>query len=202
MMRAFFIFVGKMNNMHDDLKNALEILRTGGVILFPADTSWCLGCDAADEKAVDKLLEIMGQRSPNSEVILLDQIGRIDGYIDDVPSMAYDMLEMSDKPLVLVLEGAKNLAHNVVDDKENTIAVQVSTDRFCQQLIQRFKKPIFSVPATVNQTKLNTIFDDVDEDMLSKVNYIVEHRQDDIRKIKPSGIVLLRKSGEVKVIRE
>lgn len=188
--------------MKDDLNKTLEILRAGGVILYPTDTVWGLGCDATNANAVSKIFSIKEREDNKSLIILLDQIGRLNSYISEVPNLVYDIFEIADQPLTLILEGAKNLAENVVNQSDDSIGIRITKDEFCKELIHKFKKPIVSTSANISGKLPPKCFDDINEKIKTKSDYVVKYRQDDIRKIKPSSIMQIKKDGTIKIIRK
>jgi L-threonylcarbamoyladenylate synthase len=188
--------------MTDDINLALEVLKKGGIILYPTDTIWGLGCDATNVEAVKRIYEIKQRTDNKSMIILIDHPGRISGYIDEVPEVALQVIEVSDKPLTVILEGAKNLALNVVNNEDGSIGIRVANDPFCQALISRFKKPIVSTSANISGEPSPACFDEISEKIIQSVDYVVKHRQDDLSKHQPSGIIKIGKNGSVKIIRE
>ncbi len=188
--------------MTDDINNALEVLRNGGIILYPTDTIWGIGCDATNEEAVKNIFKLKQREDSKSVIILVDNMAKIDSYVDEIPEIADQLIEVSENPLTVILEGAKNLAKNVINASDDSIAVRKTNDPFSKQLISRFKKPIVSTSANISNMPSPTIFDEISEEIINGVDYVVKHRQDDINKAKPSGIILVRKDSSIKVIRQ
>ena len=187
--------------MIEDIKKSLEVLQNGGIILYPTDTIWGIGCDATNEEAVKKIYQIKKRSDTKSMILLIDRPERIPSYINTFPDIAWDLIEITDKPLTIIYPEAKNLAKNVVNE-DGTIGIRVSNDEFCQKLITRFKKPIVSTSANISGDLHPENFDSISEEIKSAVDYIVEYRQDDIQKAIPSGIIKIGISGEVKIIRK
>jgi len=188
--------------MNEDINRALEVLRAGGVILYPTDTIWGLGCDATNAEAVSRIYKIKQRADNKSMIVLVDTAARIPSYVQDVPDVAMTMIELTASPLTVIFEGAKNLAPNVVNAEDLSVGIRVATDDFCPTLIQRFRKPIVSTSANISGQPAPACFADIDSRIISSVDYVVRHRQDDTSKHKASGIVKIGRSGEVKVIRE
>jgi len=188
--------------MTDDINQALEVLKKGGVILYPTDTIWGLGCDATNAEAVKRVYEIKQRADNKSMIVLIDHPGRISGYIDELPEIALQLVEVADKPLTLILEGAKNLASNVVNADDGSIGIRVVNDPFCPALVDRFKKPFVSTSANISGEPSPVCFSGISEKIVQSADYVVKHRQDDLTKHKPSGIIKIGKNGSVKVIRE
>ena len=187
--------------MNDDIHKALEVLKKGGVILYPTDTIWGLGCDATNFDAVERIYDIKMRPDHKSLLVLIDDAGRIPSYVEHIPEVAWDLLEVADKPLTLIYPKAKNLAHNLVGEDES-IGIRVTSDLFCQKLIQRFKKPIVSTSANESGTPPPASFDEISDKIKDQVDYIVNWKQDDTSKKTPSGIIKLGPKGEIKIIRK
>lgn len=187
--------------MNEDIKQALEVLQRGGVILYPTDTVWGLGCDATNAEAVAKIYEIKRRSESKSMIVLFDCVQRVNGYLDKVPEVAYDMMELSDKPLTLILDGAKNMAHNLIAD-DGSVGVRVTSEEFSKQLSARFKRPIVSTSANISGEPTPTIFSEISAEIVGAVDYVVSYRQDDVTSRKPSSIIRLASNGNVKIIRE
>ncbi len=188
--------------MNDDIKNALDVLRKGGVILYPTDTIWGLGCDATNAAAVERIYAIKKRADNKSMLLLADSVNRLFSYVDDLPVVAEQLMEIADKPLTVILEGAKNLAENVINQEDGSVGFRVANEEFCQKLIKQFRKPIVSTSANISGEAFPAIFDDISEEIKEAVDYVVQYRQDDISKAKPSGIIKIGKDQSVKVIRE
>jgi L-threonylcarbamoyladenylate synthase len=187
--------------VEEDIKKALEVLWNGGVILYPTDTIWGIGCDATNEEAIKRIYEIKEREDSKSMLVLVDNANKIPSYIEEMPEIAWDLIEVADKPLTIIYPGAKNLAKNLVP-VENTIGIRVSSEAFTQKLIQRFKKPIVSTSANISGKPSPSNFSEIDEELKNRVDYIVNYRQDEKKKFAPSGIIQLGVGGEVKIIRE
>jgi L-threonylcarbamoyladenylate synthase len=187
--------------LETDIKNALDVLRKGGIILYPTDTIWGIGCDATSEEAVKKIYAIKEREDTKSMLVLIDEASRIPSYIDVMPEIAWDLIELTDKPLTIIYPGAKNLAKNLLL-ADKTVGIRVTGEAFTKKLIQRFKKPIVSTSANISGKKSPSNFSEIEEIIKNKVDYIVNFRQDDLLKYKPSSIIQLGIKGEIKIIRE
>lgn len=183
-----------------DLKNAAEALRNGGLILYPTDTIWSVGCDATNVEAVKKVYDLTGNDNPDFSVLVENEV-RLSSYVVEVPEMAYDLIELSDKPLTIIYPKRKNLANNLPGD-DGSIAIRVTTEPFSRALCQKFRKPLVSMPAQISGGRVPNNFGQIDDQLLKEVDYIVHYRQDDNSEPQPSGILKLDSDGQVKVIRE
>lgn len=186
--------------MIEDIKAAIEVLQKGGVIIYPTDTIWGIGCDAANEEAVKRVYEIKKRVDSKSMLVLMENAALLDRYVDEVPEIAFDLIEVTDKPLTIIYDGAKNLAKNLVAE-DGSIGIRITTEEFSSALIRRFKRPIVSTSANISGKPSPACFDDIEQEVLDAVDYVVKYRQDDRKKAVPSGIMKLGRSGEIKIIR-
>ena len=187
--------------MHDDIKAALEVLQKGGVILYPTDTIWGLGCDACNEEAVNRIYAIKNRIDSKSMLVLMENAALIDRYVDEVPEIAFDLIELTDKPLTIIYDGAKSLARNLVAD-DGSIGIRITTEAFSSELIRRFKKPIVSTSANISGKPSPACFYEISQEIIGAVDYVVKYRRDDMQKAVPSSIMKLGRGGEIKIIRE
>jgi len=187
--------------METDIKNAIEVLKNGGVILYPTDTIWGLGCDATNQEAVDKIYKIKNRNDQKSMLVLLDNENKIPSYVNDMPEIAWDLIEMTDKPLTIIYSNAKNLANNLIAE-DGSIGIRISKEPFNQKLIQRFRKPIVSTSANISGDPAPQNFSEISQEILDSVDYIVEWKQDDYSKAQPSSILKLGSGGEIEIIRK
>lgn len=187
--------------MQEDVKKVLEVLHQGGVVLYPTDTIWGLGCDATNAEAIDRLYSIKQRDPEKSMLILLDSEARVERYVEDMPDIAWDLMEVSDKPLTLVYHQARNLPDNLLAS-DGSIGIRVTSDPFCLELLKRFKKPIVSTSANWSNQPFPSNFQEIDPGLIRSVDYVVKHRQDEKKKSSPSSVIKVGPGGEVKVIRE
>jgi L-threonylcarbamoyladenylate synthase len=187
--------------MHDDIKAAIEILGQGGIILYPTDTIWGIGCDATCEEAVKKIYAIKQRHDEKSMLILLDEADKLTQYMAEVPEIAWNILDVTDKPITIIYPNAQNLAGNLIAD-DGSIGIRVVKDEFCYRLIRKFGKPIVSTSANVSGRPWPSNFNKIEESIAKAVDYVVTWRQNDEFRGIPSGIIKLGVNGEIKVIRE
>lgn len=188
-------------NMQEEIKKAVEVLRSGGVILYPTDTVWGLGCDATNEVAVRKVFEIKNRVDVKAMLVLVDNAAKIQTYVDEVPDMAWDLIEFAEKPLTIIYPEAKNLASNLVGE-DKSIGIRVTREAFSKRLCEQFRKPIVSTSANISGEKTPSNFSEISDVIKSKVDYIVNFRQDESAKPKPSSIIKLGKGNLFEMIRE
>ncbi len=189
-----------MRKMQEEIKKAVEVLKAGGTILYPTDTIWGIGCDATNNKAVQKVYKIKERKFAKSLIILLDEEEKISNYIKKVPETAEDIIKNITTPLTIIYPNAKNLAKSVVA-KDKTIAIRIVKNEFCQNLIKAFNKPIVSTSANLSDEPIPLTFNDISPVIKEKVDYIVDLHKNNIHHIKPSTIIKLEEGGDFTVIR-
>jgi L-threonylcarbamoyladenylate synthase len=187
--------------MIEDIKAALEVLQKGGVILYPTDTIWGIGCDACNEDAVKKVYTIKNRVDSKSMLVLMENLALIERYVTEVPDIAYDLIELTDKPLTIIFDGAKSLAKNLIAE-DGSVGIRVTAEKFSSELIRRFRRPIVSTSANLSGNPSPACFDEIDQEIIDAVDYVVKYRQDDRQKTVPSSIMKLGRGGEIKIIRE
>ena len=186
--------------MRTEIEKALNTLKSGGIILYPTDTVWGLGCDATNEEAVVKINLIKNRTADKSFIILLDNDSKIQSYVNDVPDVAYDLIEYAENPLTIIFSGAKNLAKSVIN-ADGTVGVRVVKHDFCEQLLQRFRKPITSTSANLSGDPTPQFFDEISEEIKDAVDYIVDWEQELRVPKKASTIMKLAPGGQFSFIR-
>ncbi len=185
----------------DDINQALETLKNGGLILYPTDTIWGIGCDATNPEAVEKVFALKGRDKSKSMLILLHTDNQLASYVNDIPEVAYELIETTDRPLTIIYSNAKNLAQNALAE-DGSIGIRVVDHPFCQQLLQRFRKPIISTSANVSGEPSAPTFDDISDSIKEGVDYIVQYGQHDNKAGKPSLIMKLDPSGKFEFLRK
>lgn len=195
----------KLNSMlpdfQEDIKQCLEVLRKGGIILYPTDTIWGIGCDATNSNAVKRIYALKQREDQKSMLVLLENPNLIVSYIDEMPEVAWELIEFSEKPTTIIYDKAKNLPSNLVAD-DRSIGIRITREAFTCELIKRFRKPVVSTSANISGHNSPTIFKEISEEIITNVDYVVKYRQDDTTKSKPSTIIKLGSSGLFKIIRE
>jgi len=187
--------------MKDEINKALNVLKSGGVILYPTDTVWGLGCDATNEEAVAKINAIKGRAADKSFIVLLSSDNQLQSYVTEIPDVAYELIEYAENPLTIIFSGAKNLAKNAIN-ADGSIGIRIVKHNFCEQLIQRLRKPITSTSANISGQPTPQFFDDITQDIIDSVNYVVDFEQELRVAKKPSTIIKLGPSGQFEFIRK
>lgn len=187
--------------MKDEIKKACEVMQKGGVILYPTDTVWGIGCDATNEEAVKRIFEIKKRADSKAMLVLVDSPVKVDFYVQDVPNVAWDLIEMTTKPLTIIYDGARNLASNLIAE-DGSVGIRVTSEEFSKQLCFRFRKAIVSTSANISGQPAPAVFSEISDEIKNSVDYIVDYRRDEKGPAKPSSIIKLGKGGTVKIIRE
>jgi L-threonylcarbamoyladenylate synthase len=187
--------------MDEEIKNALEVLRKGGTILYPTDTVWGIGCDARNKDAVAKVFKIKQRAEYKSMVTLVCDHTMLNRYVKEVPEVAWDLLEAADTPLTIIYPDARMLAENVIA-ADGSVGIRLVKDEFCKNLIHKFGKPIVSTSANISGEAAPSSFSEIKLDILNKVDYIVNWRQKENNSVQPSTIIKVAMNGEFKIIRK
>lgn len=186
--------------IEDDIQNCLTVLQKGGIILYPTDTVWGIGCDATNENAVDKIFKLKKRQETKSMIILLAEEKDILNYTTHPEAVTFDYIKGINKPTTIIYEGAKNLAKNLVG-ADGSIAIRLVNDSFCKKLIEALGKPIVSTSSNISGYPAPAFYQDIDITIKNGVDYIVQHRRNDLTLAAPSSIIKLEKGGHIKVIR-
>ena len=188
-------------NIENEIRNALEVLRKGGIILYPTDTIWGLGCDSTNEKAVDRIFEIKKRSKTKSLIVLVNDERMLKKYVKEIPLVASELISQTEAPLTIIYDEGINLAKNVLAD-DRSIAIRIPKDDFCIKLIYKFGKPIVSTSANLSGEKSPHNFKELSSEILSFADYIVNWKLNDDAKGKVSSIIKLKSNGEIKIIRK
>lgn len=185
----------------EDIKQACEVMERGGVILYPTDTIWGIGCDATNEAAVRRVYEIKQRVDSKALIVLTDSEPKVEFYVTEVPETAWQLLDVAVKPLTLIYPGARNLAPNLLAE-DGSVAIRITHEAFSKELCRRFRKAIVSTSANISGAPSPHNFAEVSNEIKQAVDYIVEARRDETGKAVPSSIIKLESDGSIKIIRE
>ena len=169
-------------------------MREGGVILYPTDTIWGIGCDDTNEDAVRRVYEIKQRQDSKAMLVLVDSSVKVDFYVRDVPEVAWDLIDLADKPLTIIYSGARNLAANLLAE-DGRVGIRVTNEDFSKRLCQQFRKAIVSTSANISGQPSPKNFSEISEEVKSAVDYIVGYRQEEMSNPKPSSIIKLDEGG-------
>ena len=186
--------------MTDEINKAIEVLQNGGLILYPTDTVWGIGCDTSNQEAVKKVYDLKQRKDSKALICLVVNDAMLERYIEDVPDLAYDIMDLATKPTTIIYDNPKGIAENLVSS-DNTLAIRVASDKFCQYLIGKLKKPIVATSANLADRRTPIHFKEIEETILSGVDYVVNLEPENQNAV-PSSIIKLGMDGLVKVIRE
>lgn len=187
--------------MNAVINKAVQVLRNGGLILYPTDTIWGVGCDATNPEAVAKIHKLKHSADSKNMLVLVENPNQLNSYTEQVPEVAWDLIELTTKPLTIIYPKAKNLAANLVAPN-GSIGIRVIKHNFCEKLIQAFRKPIVSTSANITGKKTPKNFGEIDNQIVDGVDFIVPQQYEEDATHIPSSIIQLGIGGEVKVIRE
>jgi L-threonylcarbamoyladenylate synthase len=187
--------------VNKEIKNTLSCLKEGKIILYPTDTIWGIGCDATDYNAVNRIYNLKQRIETKSMIILLDDAAHLPKFVTLVPDITMDLVNSIETPLTVIYSDAKGLAKNVIAS-DGSIAIRVTRDPFCKELIRQLGKPIVSTSANVSGTIDPITFSQIPMVIKNGVDYVVDHHRDRIVKAKASRIIKLEPSGEFTVIRK
>lgn len=182
------------------MEKALEILKTGGVILYPTDTIWGIGCDATNAEAINKIFEIK-KREPNKSMIILVESERRLQDLVDVPEMAWQIIDLSEKPVTIVYENPRNLPKELLAE-DGSIGIRLVKDDFCKKLIGKLNKPLVSTSANFSGEKSPLKFSDISQELIDAVDYAVEENREKVSQYSGSSVIKIWNDGRVKVLRE
>ena len=190
----------KKTSMREEIQQALSVLREGGIILYPTDTVWGIGCDASNPEAVKKVYDLKNRADSKALITIVSSEVMLERTVIDMPDIAWDLIDAAEKPLTIIYQEVKGIAHNAIAE-DGSCAIRLPKDNFCQQLVQRLGKPLISTSANTSGTPTPQSFQDIEPSILSGVDYVVNLRQQEECKNTPSSIILLKKNGEIKIIR-
>ena len=182
-----------------EVNNALDVLKRGGIILYPTDTVWGIGCDATYAEAVDRIYRLKKRSESKSMICLVSDFKMLNQYIEEVPEVAYDILKNANKPTTIVYDRPLHVAENIINE-DNSIAIRVVRDPFCNKLIKKLKRPLVSTSANISGEKFPGNFQEISQPILEGVDYIV-NLQRNKRHATPSAVIKLSNDGTVNVIR-
>ena len=187
--------------MQDQINSATEILKQGGLTLYPTDTIWGIGCDATNEEAVKRIFKIKKRSDSKSLIVLVDNDVRLQRTLEEVPEVAWDIMDYSKKPVTIIYDNPKGIAKSAIN-KDHSIGIRVVKDAFCKKLISKLNKPIISTSANISGEKQANCFKEISEEIKNSVDHIVNLRQNDQNLNDSSMIIKLDASGLINIIRK
>lgn len=187
-------------NFRDEIKSAVEVLRTGGIILYPTDTVWGIGCDATNEKAVEKVFKIKKRDPGKSLILLVDSDVMLERYVEDIPDIAFDLIETSDSPLTIIYDKGLGLAKGVCAN-DGSVGIRLTKEKYSSALVKALRRPIVSTSANFSGDATPRIFSEINEILKSEMDFIANYRREDNTLNEASHIIKLSEGGVIKIIR-
>ncbi|WP_339839485.1 L-threonylcarbamoyladenylate synthase [uncultured Flavobacterium sp.] len=187
-------------DINTEINNAYEVIKEGGIILYPTDTIWGIGCDASNEEAVAKIYALKKRQESKSMICLMNSDKMVFNIFKDIPEVAWEILDMSENPTTLILDKPKNVAKNLIAE-DNTLAIRIVKEPFCFKLMERMKRPLVSTSANFSGMPSPKSFKEIDPEIIKGVDYVVNLQKDKICK-NPSTIIKLGLDSQVKIIRK
>lgn len=187
-------------DFNEDIRNALDTLKKGGVILYPTDTIWGLGCDATNPEAIKKIFEIKRRQAQKSMILLVDSIATAERFTENIPEAAEQLIDVAVQPLTIIYDHGRNVAHNAMA-KDGTVAIRITGERFTNTLCKRLRVPLVSTSANVSGNPAPTNFSEIPEEIIQAADYVVKFRQNDMSHPQASNIIKVSDSNEIKIIR-
>ena len=184
----------------EDIRRAVEVMNKGGIILYPTDTIWGLGCDATNADAVRRIYEIKQRTDAKALISLVDSETKVQFYVKEVPEVAWDVMELSERPMTVVFDGGRNLAPNLLAE-DGSVAIRITKDAFSKELCMRMKRAVVSTSANISGQPAPRCFAEISEEIKGAVDYICTSRQDEPPTQTASSIIKLGAGGEVTIIR-
>lgn len=186
--------------IQEEINNCIKILKQGGLILYPTDTVWGIGCDATNFEAIERIYKLKQRDESKAMICLVHDFKMLNQHVENIPEVAYDILRYASKPTTIIYDNPIRVSENLVAS-DNTLAIRVVKDRFCDPLVRKFRKPIVSTSANISGQPTAKTFKEISDDILKGVDYVV-NLQRDKKPAKPSAIIKLSSDGKVQVIRE
>lgn len=191
---------GHLREYREDIGKAIEVMNKGGVILYPTDTIWGLGCDATNEEAVKRIYEIKKRNDAKALITLVDSEAKIDFYVREVPEVAWQLIDVAERPLTIIYDGARNLAPNLLAE-DGSAGIRITKEEFSRNLCMRMRRAIVSTSANISGEPSPKCFADISSEILNAVDYVCTSRRNETHNPPASNIIKLGVGGEVKVIR-
>lgn len=188
-------------NQQEDIRTAVEVMRKGGVILYPTDTVWGIGCDATNADAVAKVYAIKHRDDSKALICLVDSAVRLQRYVRNAPEVAWKVMELATKPTTVIFDNAVNIAPNLIAE-DGSIAMRITSEPFSKELCYRFQKPVVSTSANISGEPAAENYKDISEELLGAVDYVCYSRRQEKQPHTPSSIIKIGADGQVKIIRK
>lgn len=185
----------------DDIQRAVEVMKRGGVILYPTDTVWGIGCDATNADAVKRVYEIKRRADSKALIILLGRKDDLFRYVDEVPDVALELIDVSVRPTTVIYDKGINMAPNVTAE-DGSVAIRVTSDDYCRALCRGLRRPLVSTSANISGEPAPAVFDEISPEIINAVDYVATHRRSDMSRSLPSIIIKISADSSFKIIRK
>lgn len=189
-----------MEEIKTEIERAFHILKKGGIILYPTDTVWGVGCDATNASAVDKVYALKKRSDQKALICLVSDMRMLEQFVEKVPETTYDILKFAEKPTTIIYDKPIRIAENLVAE-DDSLGIRIVRNEFCQKLIRKMRRPLVSTSANISGEKTPESFAEISPEILKGVDYVVNLQQDK-KSISPSSIIKLSNDGKVKIIRK
>lgn len=191
---------GHLREYRDDIRQAVEVMNKGGIILYPTDTIWGIGCDATNPEAVKRVYDIKHRNDAKALITLIDSEAKLEAYVTNVPEVAWQLIEVAERPLTIIYDGARNLAPNLLAE-DGSVGIRITREEFSKNLCMRMRRAIVSTSANISGEPSPKCFADISPDIINAVDYVCTSRRNEDKNPPASNIIKLGAGGEVKVIR-
>lgn len=191
---------GHLREYRDDIRQAVEVMNKGGIILYPTDTIWGIGCDATNPEAVKRVYDIKRRNDAKALITLIDSEAKLEAYVTNVPEVAWQLIEVAERPLTIIYDGARNLAPNLLAE-DGSAGIRITREEFSKNLCMRMRRAIVSTSANISGEPSPKCFADISPDIINAVDYVCTSRRNEDKNPPASNIIKLGAGGEVKVIR-
>lgn len=190
----------RIDQFNDDLREAVATLRRGGIILYPTDTVWGIGCDAANPEAVARVYKIKNRVDSKALITLVDSVATLERYVEQLPEVAEQLIEVATRPLTIVYDNGINLAPNLLA-LDGSIGIRVTGERFSRELCRAFRRPVVSTSANISGQPTPGCFAEIEPEILEAVDYVVTYRRDEKTPAIPSSVIKLGNDSSVTILR-
>jgi len=190
-----------MKEYTEDIEKACKVMRDGGIILYPTDTVWGIGCDASDSSAVKRIFELKRRSDSKAMLMLLDSDAKLGYYVPDIPDIAYDLMDLSTKPLTIIYDNVRRVAPELLA-ADGSAGIRITHEEFSRELCMKMRGAVVSTSANISGEPAPSSFCQISEIIRNGVDYVVEYRRGDMHQTSPSSIIKLGSGGLIKIIRE
>ena len=186
--------------MKEDIRKACEVLQKGGVILYPTDTIWGIGCDATNAEAVKRVYEIKKRADSKAMLVLVDNAVKVDFYVNEPPEVAFDLIECATKPMTIIYDDARNLAPDLLAE-DGSVGIRITEELFSKALCEQLRRPIVSTSVNISGDPAARIYDDIAPELLEAVDYVCYYRRGDKTTAQPSSFIKIDEKERITIIR-